>query len=149
MIFYGEYNWGTGLDRANDRNELKHYKNQTHITNFPIPKGSIKDLVIFHQNIRDLNSNKLDELFVFLSANPPHIMCFTEHHLGNNEIDTVALTSYSLGAKFCRNTFKNVGVCVFTYESIQFTNINIDKFWKEKNLEICAVKLHLPSYNSL
>jgi hypothetical protein len=33
-----------GLDRVNDRNELKHYKNKTHLTNFPIPKGSKKDL---------------------------------------------------------------------------------------------------------
>jgi hypothetical protein len=82
---------------------------------------------------------------VFLSANPPHIICFTGHHLGNNEIDTVALTNYSLGAKFCRNTFKNGGVCIFTYDSIQFTNINVDKFCKEEDLEICAVKLHLQS----
>ena len=76
-----------GLDRVNDRNELKQYKNQTHLTNFPIPKGYKKDLVIFHQNIRGLNSNKLDELLVFLSANPPHILCFTELYLGNNEIE--------------------------------------------------------------
>ena len=134
-----------GLDRVNDRNELKHYKNQTHLTNFPIPNGSKKGLVIFHQNIRGLNSNKLDELFVFLPTNPPHIICFTEHHLGNNEIDTVVLNNYSLGAKFCRNTFKNGGVCIFTYESIQFTDINIDKLCKEKDLDICAVKWHLPT----
>ena len=82
---------------------------------------------------------------MFLSANPPHIICLTEHHLGNNEINTVALTNHSLGAKFCNNTFKNGGVHIFTYESIQFTDINIDTFCKEKNLEICAVKLHLPS----
>jgi hypothetical protein len=77
--------------------------------------------------------------------NPPHIICLTKHQLGNNEIDTVALTNYSLGAKFCRSTFKKGGVCIFTYESIQFTNINLNKFCKEKDLEICAVNLHLPS----
>ena len=82
---------------------------------------------------------------MILSANPPHIIWFTEHHLGNNEIDTLSLTNYSLGAKFCRNTFKNGGVCIFIYGSIHFTDIKIDKFCKEKDLEICAVKLHLPS----
>jgi hypothetical protein len=120
-----------GFDRVNDCNEQKHYKNQIHITNFSIPKGSKKDFVIFHQNIRGPSSNKLDELSVSLSANPPHIICLTEHHLCNNEIDTVALINYSLGAKFCRNTFKNGGVCIFTYEFIQFTNINLN-FVKKK-----------------
>jgi len=52
----------------------------------------------------------------------------------------------SLGAKFCRNTFKNGGVCIFTHKTIQSTNINLNTFCKEKDLEICAVKLHLPSY---
>jgi exonuclease III len=80
------------------------------------------------------------------SVNPPHIICLTEHHLGSNDIDSIVLANYSLGAKFCRDTFKNGGVCIFTYESIQFTNININKFCKEKDLEICAVKLHLPFY---
>jgi hypothetical protein len=82
---------------------------------------------------------------VSLSANPPHIICLTEHHLGNKEIDTVALTNYSLGAKFCRSKFLNGGLRIFTYESTQFTNIKLNKFCQEKYLEICAVKLHLPS----
>jgi hypothetical protein len=108
-------------------------------------KISKKDFGIFHQNIRGLGSNKLDELFVSLLANPPHIICLTEHNLRSNEIDTIALTNYSLGPKFCRNTFKNGGVCIFTYETIQFTYINLDEFCKEKNLEVCAVKLHFLS----
>ena len=133
-----------GFNRVNDCDELKHYNNQIHTTNFPIFEVSKKDFVIFHQNIRGLSSNKLDELFVSLSANPPHIICLTEHHLGNNEIDRVVLTNYNSGAKFCRNTFKNGGVCIFTHESIQCTNIK-NKFCKEKDLEICAVNLHLLS----
>jgi len=38
-----------------------------------------------------------------------------EHHLGVNEIDTTVLANYSDGTKFCRNTFKNGGVCIFTH----------------------------------
>jgi hypothetical protein len=34
----------------------------------------------------------------------------------------------------------------FTYESMPSTNINLNKFCKEKDLEIRAVKLHLPYY---
>jgi len=127
-------------------NELKHNKNQSHVRNLFIPKFSKKDFVIFHQNIGGVNSNKLDELSVCLSANSPHTICFTEHHLGINEIDTIVLANYRLGAKFCRNTRKNGGVCIFTHESIQSANINLNELCQEKYLEICAVKLHLLSY---
>jgi len=78
-------------DRVINCNELKHNKNQNHAENLFIPKFSKKDFVIFHQNIRGLNSNRLDELSVSLSANPPHIICLTEHHLDINEIDTIRL----------------------------------------------------------
>jgi hypothetical protein len=57
----------------------------------------------------------VDELFAFLPANPPHIVCLTEHHLGVNEIDAIVLADYSLGTKFCKNIFKNRGVCIFTH----------------------------------
>jgi hypothetical protein len=110
-------------------NELKHTKNQDYVRNLFIPKLSKKDFVIFHQNIRGLKNNKVDELSIFLSANLPHIICLTEHHLGVNEIDAIVAANYSLGTKFCRNTFKNGRVCIFfTHESIQFTNINFNKF---------------------
>jgi len=33
----------------------------------------------------------------------------------------------------------------FTHESTQFTNTNLNRSCKEKDLEICAVKLHLLS----
>jgi hypothetical protein len=55
----------------------------------------------------------------------------------------MVLTKYNLGAKFCKNLFKKGGVCIFIHESIQFTNINLGKFCKEKDLEVCAAKLHL------
>jgi len=75
-------------------NDFKHNKNQNHVRNLFIPKFSKKDFVIFHQNIRGLKSNKLEELSVSLSANPPHTICFTKHHLGINEIDTILLANY-------------------------------------------------------
>ena len=43
---------------------------------------------------------------------------------------------------------KNGRVYIFTHESIQFSNIKISEFCKEKDLEICAVKLHLPSHET-
>jgi len=106
----------------------------------------MKGFVIFHQNIWGLNSNKLDELSISLSANPPHRTRFTEHHFGINETDIIVLENCRLGGKFIRNTFKNGAVCIFTHESIQSSNINLNEFCEEKDLELCAVKLHLLSY---
>jgi len=48
-------------------NESKYNKNQDHVRNLFIPRFSEKDLVIFHQNIRGLNNNKLDDYpFLYL-----------------------------------------------------------------------------------
>jgi len=66
--------------------------------------------------------------------------------LGINEIDRVVLPNDRLGGKFCKNTFRNGGVCIFIHETIQSTNMSLNEFCKEKYLEICAAKLHLPSH---
>jgi hypothetical protein len=134
------------IDRVINCNETKTNKNQNRKRNLYRLKPSKKDLVIFHQNIRGLDSNKIDELSVSLLNYPPHTLCLTEHHLGTNEIDTTVLANYRLGSKFCRSTYKNGGACIFTHKSIQSSNISLNEFCKEKDLEICAIKLHLPSY---
>jgi exonuclease III len=99
--------------------------------------------MILHQNIRSLNNNKIDEFSISLATNPPHVLCLTEHHLRDIELDSIAIKNYKLGAKFCRNSFKNGGVCIFLRDNLQFTDVSLFKFCKEKDLEICAVKLYL------
>ena len=128
-------------------NETRHSKNQIQVKGHTIPKFLKSDFVIFHQNIRALNNCKFDELSFPLTTNPPHTICFTKHHLDTNEIDKIVLPNYRFGSKFCRNSFKNGDVCIFTHESIQSTNMNLNGLCKKKKyLEICAVKLHLPSH---
>jgi hypothetical protein len=87
--------------RVVNSNGLK-YNNQDYLRHPLTPKISKKDLAIFHQNIRGLNSNKLDELSISLSVDFSHIICLTEHHICSNDIDTILLTNNNLGAKFCR-----------------------------------------------
>jgi len=101
---------------------------------------------MFHQNIRGLAINKIDDIFVYLHTSPVHVLCISEHHLDMTEIETIRLPNYNLNAKFCRNTFKKGGVCIFTHETIHCSTINLNKFCKEKDLEICAIELHLQSY---
>ena len=75
---------------------------------------------VYHQNIRDFQNNA-NELISFLSPDFPHIIYLTEHHLRNSEVDCTFINYYNLGAKFCRNPLKNVGVFIFMQETLQFT----------------------------
>ena len=42
--------------------------------------------------------------------------------------------------------YKNGGVCIYIHESLQFSNINVYKFCKEKDFEACVIKLYLSCY---
>ena len=37
------------------------------------------------------------------------------------------------------------GVCIFIKDNLHFANINMDKYSKEKDIEICAIKIRTPS----
>jgi hypothetical protein len=80
-----------------------------------------------------------------VSSNFPYILCLTAHHLRSDELDSIGLNQYNLGAEFCRKVYKNGGVSIFIHESIHFVNNNLIEYCKEKDLEACAVKLHLQS----
>ena len=97
----------------------------------------------FHQNIRGIN-NKTDEIVNTIVINPPHVLCFGEHHLKTYQLDRILFQNYKLGAKFCRKIYRNGGVCIYIHESFQFSNVNVHRFCKEKVLEACVTKLYLP-----
>ena len=52
---------------------------------------------------------------------------------------------YILGTRFCRHQYKNGDVCIFVHESIDFDSFPTQHICKEKDLEICAIKLNLPT----
>jgi len=96
---------------------------------------------IFHQNIRGLKS-KVDELSNSLFPDYPNIMCLTEHHLKDNEIDNLPIDQFKLGSKFCGHEFKNGGVCISLHEDLDFFSISLDKYCKEKDI-VCAIRLKI------
>ena len=51
--------------------------------------------------------------------------------------------NYNLGSKVCRQVLKYVGVCILIHWYIKFMNINLHNSCKQKDIEICAVKLNL------
>ena len=80
------------------------YKNHIHaLTNIPTTNQA-NNLKIYHQNIRGL-FNKTDEFLIALSSHSPHVICLTEHHLRIDEIHSIYLDQYTVGAHFCRKTY--------------------------------------------
>jgi len=98
----------------------------------------------FHQNIYGL-PNKKEELLNSLTRNSLQIICITEHHLIDKELEGITLHTYTLGAKFHRRIHQWGGVCIFIQNNIHYTNINMDRYSIEKDIEICAVKLYILS----
>jgi len=130
----------TNACRATTSNRNEHYtKLKPKLT-----KYTGKTFTIFHQNICGL-SNKQEELLHSLTEHPPQIICLTEHHLHDEELEVMSLNQYTIGAKFCRKTHKCGGVCIFIKDNLHFTNINMDKYTKEKDIDICAITIHTPS----
>ena len=101
---------------------------------------------ILHQNIRGL-FHKTDEFLNSITSTSPHVLCLTEHHLRTEEIEMINLTHYVLGAQYCRHSYKQGGVSVFVSRDIQFHPIDLNTFNKEKDFEICALKIDLHQIN--
>jgi hypothetical protein len=74
-------------------------------------KHTENTFTVFHQNICGL-LNKTEELLNSLTRNSPQIICITEHHLIDEELERITLHPCTLGAKFCRRTHKCGGVCI-------------------------------------
>jgi exonuclease III len=97
---------------------------------------------IFHQNIRGMKG-KINELMLSLVNDEPSIICISEHHLNVYEMDVTHIPNYKFGAGYCRKKHKNGGVCIFVHEDYKFTILNLQKFSKERDIEIAAIKLEL------
>jgi hypothetical protein len=104
----------------------------------PVPQS--KYLKIFHQNIRGLG-NKANELYGHLHHDLPNILCLSEHHLSESELQLIHLPNYSLGASYCRKTFLKGGVSIFVYRNLKYNIINIDEYNIDKDTEACAIQL--------
>jgi hypothetical protein len=57
------------------------------------------------------------------------------------EKNSVVIDRYNLGAVYCRKTLNKGGVCIFVHNTVNYSNINLDRFCTDKTIEICAVKL--------
>jgi exonuclease III len=148
------------VDSIGTNHQYKMYPNNAKSTNSNIPKNKAKDNIknntfnnsklthfkILHQNIRGL-FHKTDELLNSITLISPHVLCLTEHHLLTNELEMINLAPYVLGAQCCRHSYKQGGVSIFVSKDIQSYPIDLNHFNKEKDLEICALKINLQQTN--
>jgi len=101
--------------QTNDFSGGECIKKQNFLTrNRFLNNGVTTPLLIYHQNIRGLH-NKIDELFLSFYDNLPHILCFTEHHLFNDDINSLYINPYNLGTSYCRSNHNYGGVSVFVH----------------------------------
>jgi hypothetical protein len=88
-------------------------------------------LNIYHQNIKGLQG-KANELISSLFPELTHLLRLTEHNLVNSELDHTLIEPYNLGAEYCRQTFRQGGVCIFVREKLKFSNVGLNEFCKEE-----------------
>ena len=134
----------TGHTNKTHFNKLQQTTMKNNIDNLITFQNDVTRFSVLHQNIRGL-LNKSEELIISLLPDLPQILCLTEHHLKHFQIDCILMDYYNLGAKFCRETHKNGGVSIFVHDTLQYTNIKLDEFCKEQDIEACAVKIQLSS----
>jgi hypothetical protein len=79
---------------------------------------------VLHQNIRGIK-DKTSELIGSMLPMLPQVVCLTEHHLKDHEIENISMPYYTLGAKFCRKKMKQGGTCIFVHESLAYNLIDL------------------------
>jgi regulator of RNase E activity RraB len=110
-----------------------------------IVHGSVDNIFkVYHQNIRGIR-NKTNELINSLLPELPKILCITEHHLKEHELERISIDHYNLGANFVEKKLKRWWSEYLCSRIIKFVNINIQEIGKEQYIEVCAIKIQLPT----
>jgi hypothetical protein len=93
-----------------------------------------KPLILIHQNIRGLIS-QTDEIIVSLNLDriSPQVLCISEHHMSENNLNLVNIENYALGSCFCRWRYQKGGVCIFLRNDTCFSHVDL---WN------CCVEKH-------
>ena len=129
---------------------LQHYFESNKKSSVIAHNGYSSFLTIYHQNICGIK-NKINELIVSILEIKPHIICFTEHHLCDTDLNSSFLPyipNYKLAAIYSRTILKGGSVCIYVLDSFDYTHVDLHKHCKEQDLEIVAIKIkwHMTSF---
>ena len=105
----------SSIENSNIRNQYDSSSSNFYSDiNFNLPSynkvnSNLKDgsnnLKVCHQNIRGLRG-KVSQLSYILYSELPHMICITEHHLKDFEMDMMSLEYYKLDIKFLDTSIK-------------------------------------------
>jgi hypothetical protein len=70
----------------------------------------------------------------------PQVLCFTEHHLKEFQINNTSINCYNLGAFYCSKTQKSGGVGIYVHDTLSCTPIDLAEYCNEQDFEACALK---------
>ena len=80
---------------------------------------------------------------LLLPAEAPHLICFTEHHLKDYELNNTHIPKYKLGANYCTKNLKQGGVCIYVLETLKFTDISLLKYSQEQDIKIAEIQFNI------
>jgi exonuclease III len=49
---------------------------------------------------------------------------------------------YKLGVSYCGTLYEKGGVCIFVQDSLRYVRMDLGKYCKDKDFEVCAIKIH-------
>jgi hypothetical protein len=75
------------------------------------------------------------------ASKPTSCLCLTEHHLHLDELASLHIDNYVLGAYYCRKTKHKGAVSMYIHNSIEFTILNIDNYCSDQDIEVHASNL--------
>ena len=62
--------------------------------------------------------------------------------MNHSELQQIFFDNYKLGVSYCRTLYEKGGVCIFVQESLKYIRIDLEKYCKDKDFEVCAIKIH-------
>ena len=68
-------------------------------------------------------------------------MSLSEHHMNHLELQQTFLDNYKLGNSYCRTFYEKGAVCIFVQESSRYVKIDLEKYCKDKDFQVCAIKI--------
>jgi hypothetical protein len=82
-----------------------------------------------------------------MSPNFPHILCLSEHHLKHTELVQINIEGFKLCTAYCRQIMKRGGVCMFIQKGLEYFKIDVNKYCKDQDIEICVLNFKTTSFS--
>ena len=124
---------------AGQENETLNVK----VTDTSTPNLKSHELKILHHNVQSLN-NKLLELSISLSIDDINadILCFAEHWLGENQLNSVYIDQFKLVSSFSRSIRTGGGSSIFVKNFLRTKDVDyLTGFGRENTFELSAIEL--------